>query len=112
MAAGDQAGVKAMTASISTATPWGRDATPTALRAWRPASPNTSTIRSDAPLAMALWRVKSGVLATKTPRRTTRATRSRRSPVAAAICDRMLRPDSFAASTPSASEIWLPSWPR
>ncbi|CFP71029.1 Uncharacterised protein [Bordetella pertussis] len=30
----------------------GSEATPTALRAWRPASPNTLTIRSDAPFAV------------------------------------------------------------
>jgi hypothetical protein len=40
----------ATTASTSTATPSGRTGTPTALRAWRPASPNTSCISSDAPV--------------------------------------------------------------
>ena len=38
------------TASISTATPNGKDAAETADRACRPFSPNTSTIRSEAPL--------------------------------------------------------------
>lgn len=40
-----------MIASISTAAPSGSTGTPTALRAWRPASPNSSNIRSDAPFA-------------------------------------------------------------
>ncbi len=38
-------------ASISTATPSGSTGTPTALRAWRPGSPNTCCISADAPLA-------------------------------------------------------------
>ena len=37
------------TASTSIAAPAGSEATLTAARAWRPASPNTATIRSDAP---------------------------------------------------------------
>ena len=49
-------------ASTSTATPSGRTATPTALRAWRPASPNTSCISSDAPLATLGWSVNVGAL--------------------------------------------------
>jgi hypothetical protein len=36
--------------SISTATSSGKEGAPTATRAWRPASPNTSAIRSEAPL--------------------------------------------------------------
>ena len=46
-------------ASTSTATPSGSTGTPTALRAWRPASPNTSCISSEAPLATLGWSVKS-----------------------------------------------------
>src|SRR5450830_1031196 len=59
-------------ASISTATPLGRLATPTAVRAWRPLSPRALTSRLEAPLATAPWRWKSALLATKTPRRTIR----------------------------------------
>ena len=48
-------------ASISTAAPSGSTGTPTALRAWRPASPNTFSISSEAPLATLGWSVKCGV---------------------------------------------------
>ncbi len=44
-------GLTATIASISTAAPSGSTATPTALRAWRPASPNKDSISSDAPFA-------------------------------------------------------------
>src|SRR3546814_20200639 len=54
-------------ASTSTAAFKGRQGTPTALRAWRPASPNTSTITSDAPLATFGWSVKDGAEATNAP---------------------------------------------
>ena len=47
-------------ASTSVATPSGRAATPTAERAWRPFSPKTSTIRSEAPLTTFGWSVKAG----------------------------------------------------
>lgn len=90
----------------------GQQATPTALRAWRPASPNTLTIRSDAPFAMALWRLKSGAAATNTPRRTMRATPCRRSPVAAASCASTPSAAWRAACTPSSSLTLSPRRPR
>ena len=63
-------------ASTSTATPSGSTGTPTALRAWRPASPNTSCINSLAPLATLGWSVKSPAELTNTPSLTIRSTRS------------------------------------
>ena len=90
---GDPAGKKAAgdnrsiwkIASISTATPRGRAAALTAARAWRPLSPNTSTIRSEQPLTTSGWSVKSGVDATKPVSFTTRAMRSS-DPAAARAC--------------------------
>src|SRR5579863_5957058 len=76
------------TASTSTATPSGSEGTPTAARAWRPASPNTSTNRSEAPLTTLGWSVKSADELTKPPRRTMRRTFSR--PPAALIWAMML----------------------
>ncbi len=46
------------------ARPWASDATPTAARACRPASPNTATSKSDAPLITCGTSVKSGVTLT------------------------------------------------
>ena len=48
-------------ASTSTAAPAGRLATPTAARACRPASPNTATMRSEAPFTHLGASVNSGV---------------------------------------------------
>ena len=47
----DHSGFRAMMASTSTATPSGRDATPTALRACWPAAPKITSIMSEQPLA-------------------------------------------------------------
>ena len=52
-------------------------ATPIAERAWRPRSPKTSTIRSEAPLMTFGWSVKSGAELTKPVSFTTRRSRSR-----------------------------------
>lgn len=74
-APGHQAGVRATTASTSTATPCGSEATPTALRAWRPASPNTSTIGSKRH-----WRPRSAVEVRGAWRRTRQAPPAPRGP--------------------------------
>src|SRR5699024_7007467 len=68
--------------STSTGASRGSTATPTALRACRPASPKAWPNSSLAPLATAACPVKSGALATKTPTLTTRVTVSR-SPISA-----------------------------
>src|SRR5262249_10289578 len=47
------------TPSPSTATPRGSELAPIAERECRPLSPNTATIKSDAPLATSGWRTKS-----------------------------------------------------
>ena len=60
----------------------GSAATPTVVRAWRPLSPNASTIRSEAPFITFGPSVKPGAELMKPPSRTTRVTLSR-SPSAA-----------------------------
>src|SRR5579883_3574264 len=59
-------------ASTSTATLAGSTLTPTAARAWRPASPKTSTMRFDAPFTTCGCCVKSSTELTKPPSRTQR----------------------------------------
>ena len=59
-----QSGAISKMASTSTDAPRGNSATPMAERAWRPAGPNTSIIRSLAPLITLGWSLKPGSLAT------------------------------------------------
>ncbi len=68
--------VSSTTNSTSTGASSGRTATPTALRAWTPASPKTSPTSVEAPFATAGCPVNDGSDATKTVTFTTRATRS------------------------------------
>ena len=63
--------------SISTGMPLGSDPTPTAERACRPRSPNTSTSRSEQPLITLGWSPNSGTAFTIPSSFTTRLTRSR-----------------------------------
>src|SRR5690606_36620028 len=63
--------------STSTGASSGSTATPTALRACFPASPNTSTSSSLAPLTTCGWPVKPGALATKPTTLTIRTTDDR-----------------------------------
>src|SRR5579872_6730881 len=97
--------------STSTATPPGNDATPTAARACFPASPNISTMTSEAPLTTCGISVKSGVQLTKPPSRSTRRMRSRSPPAAARACANTLSAQSRAACLPSSMPIPAPSLP-
>ena len=72
---------------------------PTADRAWRPASPKTSTMRSEKPLMTFGWSAKSSVHCTMPSAFTTRRTRSRL-PRALRVDARRFRPVSRAASWP------------
>src|SRR5690606_10156446 len=56
--------------STSTHTPKGSSATPTVDRAWRPLSPRTSTMRSEAPFMTAARLTKPGTALMKPPSRT------------------------------------------
>src|SRR5690606_13589866 len=98
------------TASISTATPRGRAGAETAARAWRPRSPNTSTIRFEQPLITSGWSVNSGVELTKPASLTTRVTRSSE-PSAARACASSARPQARAASAPSSAARSAPRRP-
>src|ERR1700687_239887 len=82
--------------STSMAASAGRAETPTVVRAWRPLSPNTSTIRSDAPFITFGPSVKPGAELMKPPSRTTRVTLSR-SPSAPLTCARRLTAQARAA---------------
>src|SRR4029079_2420021 len=63
--------------STSTGASSGRTATPTAERAWTPASPKALPSSSEAPLMTPGWPVNDGSLATKPTTLTTRVTLSR-----------------------------------
>src|SRR3546814_1134870 len=99
------------TASTSTATPAGRPAAETAARECLPLSPNTSTMRSEAPFTTFGWSVKSPVELTKPVSFTTRCPRSRSPPQAALTCAPMLMAQSLAAACPSSSGRPAPSLP-
>src|SRR5208282_5867591 len=99
------------TAATSTATFTGSEPEPTAKRACLPASPNTSTKRSEAPFTTLGWSANSGTALTKPCTMATRLTRSRL-PSCACAWARMLRAQSRAAARPSSSEISLPTLPK
>ena len=80
------------------------------LRAWRPLSPNTSTIRSDAPFITFGPSVKPTAELMKPPSRTTRATLSR-SPSATLSWASRLTAQARAAFCPSSIDTPPPSWP-
>ena len=65
-----------MIAVISTEMFIGSVPMPTAARAWRPASPNTSTIRSEQPLITFGWSPKPGIALTMPSTFSTFSTRS------------------------------------
>ena len=90
----------AKTASISTATPNGKDGAPTANLACLPCSPSAATIRSEAPLMILGWSVKSGVQFTKPPSLTQRSTLLQSPSTAAFTWARMFRAQARAASMP------------
>src|ERR1700730_10693342 len=98
------------TTSTSTAASAGSEATPTVVRAWRPLSPNASTIRSEAPFSTFGPSRKSGAELTKPPSRTTRTTLSR-SPSAALICASRLMAQPRAAALPCSMVTPAPSLP-
>src|SRR6266478_2771162 len=98
------------TPSTSTAASAGSEATPTVVRAWRPLSPNASTIRSEAPFSTFGPSRKSGAELTKPPSRTTRTTLSR-SPSAALICASRLMAQPRAAALPCSTVTPAPSLP-
>src|SRR6266567_1093423 len=99
------------TASISTATLRGSEEVPTAALACRPASPNTSTKRSEAPLTTSGCCVNPGAALTKPVTLTTRLTRSRSPSSAMAACAMTLRPASRAARLASSRLISAPTIP-
>src|SRR5581483_11304113 len=74
---GHQPAATRTTSSTSTGASSGNEATPTALRACCPASPNSSPIRLLAPLTTPGWPVNDGALATYPTTLTTAATWSR-----------------------------------
>ena len=84
----------------------GSTATPTAARAWDPASPKTSPSRVLAPLITAGWAVNEGSEATYPVTFTTRVIRSR-SPTSASIAARALR-QQVAASSAACSWVTAP----
>ena len=88
----------------------GKDGTPTAERACRPASPNTSTRKSDAPLATKCCSENSGVLATKTVIFKISLILSR-SPKADLACIKMLMAHHLAASWPVGTSTLSPKMP-
>src|SRR6185312_459672 len=96
--------------STSTAASAGSEATPTVVRAWRPLSPNTATIRSEAPFSTFGPSRKSGAELMKPPSRTTRMTLSR-SPSAALTCASRLMPQPRAAACPCSMVTPPPSLP-
>src|SRR6266849_3308275 len=96
--------------SISTEMPSGSELMPTAERAWRPASPNAATSRSDAPLMTFGWSVKSGVQLTMPSNLTTRLTRSR-SPISCLRTPRQFRITSSADFRPASTSRSLPNLP-
>src|SRR5665213_1675694 len=98
-------------ASTSQATLRGRDPAPTAARAWRPASPRTSTKRSEAPFATSGCCVNPGTAFTKAVTFTQRFTLSRSPPHAALICASTLMAQIRAAALPSSTEMSLPTMP-
>src|SRR5919106_508868 len=98
-------------ASTSTGTPRGRAATPTAARAWRPASPKTSPNSSLAALTTLGWSVKSGVLATNPVTLTTRRTPAS-SPSSALRAASRLTAQVRAAARPSSRVTSSPRRPR
>ena len=79
-------------ASTSTATLRGSEPAPTAARACLPVSPNTCTIKSEAPLTTSGCCVKPGIALTKPVSLTQRLTRSRSPPQASRSCAIRLRP--------------------
>src|SRR5450830_1419402 len=106
----DHALVTSNRPSTSKAASAGNAATPTVERAWRPLSPNTSTIRSEAPFITFGPSAKPGAELMKSPSRTTRLTLSR-SPSAPLICARRLTAQARAACCPSSIDTPPPSWP-
>src|SRR5262245_57284668 len=96
--------------SPSTAASAGNTATPTVVRACRPLSPNTETIRSEAPFITLGPSTKAGSELMKPPSRTTCLILSR-SPSAALACASTLIPQARAAFWPSSSDTPLPSLP-
>ena len=88
--------------SSSTEAPRGSSETPTAARAWTPASPSTSAISSEAPSTTWAWPTKPPALATYPVIRTMR-TRSRSQPSAAST-PRAFRAHCRAASRPASTE--------
>src|SRR5262249_25002704 len=98
------------TPSTSTAASPGSTATPTVVRACRPLSPSTATIRSEAPFMTLGPSRNEGAELMKPPRRTTCLTLSR-SPSAALTCASTLIAQARAAFWPSSSEPPSPSLP-
>src|SRR5579883_2902234 len=97
-------------ASTSATALSGRWATPTVVRAWRPASPKISAIRSEAPF-IACGRASNGpATLKKPPSRITLLIRSR-SPSAALACASRLIAQSRAAARPIATSAPGPSLP-
>jgi hypothetical protein len=84
-------------ASTSTETPLGSEPQPTAARACFPASPKTSTIKSEAPFATTGWSEKFGVALTKTPNLTHFSTKSRLPLQASCNWDKILMTQIFVA---------------
>src|SRR6185437_6106240 len=100
-----------ITASISTAAPSGRAATPMAERACLPLSPSTPTSRLEPPLATRCCSANSGVEATNTVSFTTRLTASSAIPPLWTICDSTLTAASSAALAPCTTFIVSPTRP-
>src|SRR5262249_25827044 len=96
--------------STSTAASSGSTATPTVVRACRPLSPNSDTIRSEAPFMTFGPSTNFGSELMKPPRRTTRVTFSR-SPSAAFTWASTLMAQARAAFWPSSVETPAPSLP-
>src|SRR5574340_438055 len=95
--------------STSTGAPRGSSATPTADRAWTPASPNTSPRNSDAPLITPGCPVKLGAEATKPTTFTIRTTES--IPTSASSAANAFRAQIRAAVLASASPTAPPTLP-
>src|SRR6185312_8492079 len=97
-------------ASTSTEASKGSSATPTVVRAWRPASPKISTMRSEAPFITFGSSAKVGTALMKPPRRTHRLILSR-SPSVAFACTSTLMSAIRAAAWPRSGEVSAPSLP-
>src|SRR5262245_12149257 len=99
-----------MITSTSTQMPRGSSVTPIAVREWRPASPNTSTMRSEKPSSTSACWSKPGALFTIPNAFTIWRTRFRL-PSAFRTVDRTARPTRRAASYPSSRVSSRPTFP-